>query len=243
MYCLRAEDGALAWRFRAAPDDLRIVARGQVESAWPVPGNVLVLDDTSIYGFGRDRYFHTGAHVGIDAKTVFHYNLGAEGPRTTRYQAFAMDRNESAAKPQAKAKPSVESQAKPNAKLQAKSGAKPKAKTGAKAAPPAKKYRWTRPLPILVRAMVLAGDRLLLAGPPDLSQAADPLAAMEGRRGGKLLVLSSADGELLAEYALDRPPVLDGLAVAGGKVYLSTTDGKVECFASARPPTANGSPN
>ena len=37
VYCLRASDGALAWRFRAAPHDRRIVAYGQLESAWPVP--------------------------------------------------------------------------------------------------------------------------------------------------------------------------------------------------------------
>jgi hypothetical protein len=192
---------------------------------WPNVGNqvpagrLLVFDDANIYGFGRDRYFHTGAHVGIDATTVFHYNLGAEGPRTTQYQAFAMNRSEPAAKPRIKPK------AKPKAEPQAKAGAKPKAKPGAKAAPPAKKYRWTRPLPILARAMVLAGDRLVLAGPPDLFQAADPLAAMEGRSGGKLLVLSTADGELLAEYALDSPPVFDGLAVADGKLYLPIVGG------------------
>ncbi|MHC4404927.1 MAG: outer membrane protein assembly factor BamB family protein, partial [Planctomycetota bacterium] len=44
VYCLRAADGQLAWRFRAAPEDRRIVAFEQVESPWPVPGSVLVLD-------------------------------------------------------------------------------------------------------------------------------------------------------------------------------------------------------
>ncbi|UCF14900.1 MAG: PQQ-binding-like beta-propeller repeat protein [Phycisphaerales bacterium] len=44
-YCLRSSDGVLAWRFRAAPVDRRIVAFGQLESVWPVPGNVMVLQE------------------------------------------------------------------------------------------------------------------------------------------------------------------------------------------------------
>jgi outer membrane protein assembly factor BamB len=42
VYCLRARDGALAWRFRAAPSDRRAVVFEQVESLWPVHGSVLV---------------------------------------------------------------------------------------------------------------------------------------------------------------------------------------------------------
>ena len=42
VYCLRAADGRLIWRFRAAPEDRRLVAYDQVESAWPVSGAVLV---------------------------------------------------------------------------------------------------------------------------------------------------------------------------------------------------------
>ena len=38
VYCLRAADGVLAWRFRAAPIDRRLVAFDQVESVWPVHG-------------------------------------------------------------------------------------------------------------------------------------------------------------------------------------------------------------
>lgn len=33
VYCLRASDGALIWRLRAAPGERRVVAFGQVESA------------------------------------------------------------------------------------------------------------------------------------------------------------------------------------------------------------------
>ena len=45
VYCVEAETGELAWRFRAAPIDQRLGAFGQVESTWPVHGSVLVHDD------------------------------------------------------------------------------------------------------------------------------------------------------------------------------------------------------
>ena len=49
VYCLRADDGRLVWRLRAAPLDERIVAYGQIESPWPVPGSVLVVDDVALF--------------------------------------------------------------------------------------------------------------------------------------------------------------------------------------------------
>lgn len=52
-YCLRAEDGRLVWRLRAAPIDERIVAYGQLESPWPVPGSVLVVDGVAFFAAGR----------------------------------------------------------------------------------------------------------------------------------------------------------------------------------------------
>ncbi len=53
VYALRADDGELVWRMRAAPTDERIVAYGQVESPWPVPGAVLVMDDVAYFAAGR----------------------------------------------------------------------------------------------------------------------------------------------------------------------------------------------
>ncbi len=44
VYCLRASDGELVWRFRAAPGDRRTMVFEQLESLWPVPGSVLVED-------------------------------------------------------------------------------------------------------------------------------------------------------------------------------------------------------
>jgi len=53
VYAVSAADGKLAWRFRAAPVDRRIVSRGHVESVWPVHGSILVLDDTAFFAAGR----------------------------------------------------------------------------------------------------------------------------------------------------------------------------------------------
>jgi outer membrane protein assembly factor BamB len=53
VYALRADTGDVVWRLRAAPSDERIVAYGQVESPWPVPGAVLVMDDIAYFAAGR----------------------------------------------------------------------------------------------------------------------------------------------------------------------------------------------
>ncbi len=53
VYALRADDGRLVWRLRAAPHEQRIMAYGQVESPWPVPGSVLAVDDTVYFAAGR----------------------------------------------------------------------------------------------------------------------------------------------------------------------------------------------
>ena len=354
VYCLRASNGALVWRFRAAPADQRIVAYGQLESAWPVPGSVLVrdpstgsgqavaycaagrssyldgsirlcrldaktgrllsetvidhrdpetgyqrkgtvegtdmpgalpdvlscdgqsifmrhnrfdlegqtqspdvehlfssagfledswwhrtywqvgtamasnyggwpragnqvpagrllvLDDKSIYGFGRNQYIHHGAHVGIDGATIFHFKPQQDAQRRfTYYRAFAVDRTSSRDRQPA------------NAAAKRKGAADPMQ---------ARKYRWTVQPPVMARAMVLAGNNLFLAGPPDIFASDEPAATFEGKRGGLLCVLSAADGSELAKYDLDSPPVFDGMAAAGGRLYIAATGGEVLCL-------------
>ncbi len=67
---LRLADGRLAWRFRAAPQDLRLVARGQVESVWPVTGSVLVHDGIVYATAGRSSFLDGGMWlVRLDAVT------------------------------------------------------------------------------------------------------------------------------------------------------------------------------
>ncbi|NQT38213.1 MAG: hypothetical protein HQ581_12025 [Planctomycetes bacterium] len=45
-----------------------------------------------------------------------------------------------------------------------------------------------------------------------------------------LLTLSSAEGDVLSRYTLDAPPVLDGLTVGSGCLFISKTNGKIACF-------------
>ncbi len=45
LYCLNAEDGDLAWRFRGAPGDRKIIGNERVISAWPARGGPVIRDD------------------------------------------------------------------------------------------------------------------------------------------------------------------------------------------------------
>jgi len=63
VYCLRAADGVLVWRFRAAPADLRMMAYEQVESVWPVHGSVLVRDDILHCVAGRSMFLDGGLRL------------------------------------------------------------------------------------------------------------------------------------------------------------------------------------
>jgi len=96
------------------------------------------------------------------------------------------------------------------------------------------RYHWTKKVPMLVRAMVLAEKTLLIAGPPEASDLNETSAAIEGKRGGLLWAVSAADGKRLSQYKLDVPPVFDGMAAAAGRLYLSAKDGSVRCFAGSR---------
>ncbi|MHC4405448.1 MAG: outer membrane protein assembly factor BamB family protein [Planctomycetota bacterium] len=89
---------------------------------------------------------------------------------------------------------------------------------------------WHDWVPVRIRGMVLAGGHLFAAGPPDVVDPADPMAAFEGRKGAVLRVHSGADGTTLAEQELEAPPVFDGLIAAAGRLLMSTTDGRVVCF-------------
>ncbi|MFH1719954.1 MAG: PQQ-binding-like beta-propeller repeat protein [Planctomycetota bacterium] len=62
VYCLRADDGALVWRFEAVARHRLVTAFGQLESPWPIPGSVLVHDGKCWFAAGRSSYLDGGIH-------------------------------------------------------------------------------------------------------------------------------------------------------------------------------------
>jgi outer membrane protein assembly factor BamB len=109
---------------------------------------------------------------------------------------------------------------------------------------------WRLNVPFYVRAIIAAGDSLLLAGPPKhepeaahqaiAANAVDTippagvlqkaLEAWRGKHGGRLWIVDKQDGHRQAEYELRSPPVHDGMAAANGRLYLSGMDGSVICL-------------
>ena len=109
-------------------------------------------------------------------------------------------------------------------------------------------YHWSvENPPVVARAMVLADDTLFIAGPPDVVDEDEVTAdltnrnlqqklllqeaALNGERGGVLVAVSKTDGRTLARRELDAMPEWDAMAAAQGRLYLSTTDGRVLCLA------------
>jgi hypothetical protein len=130
-----------------------------------------------------------------------------------------------------------------------KGGKKPAAQTSNSLVDP----KWTEDVSIYVRGMVLAGNHLFIVGPPDIineeetfkqlsesdPRVQDLLAkqdvALLGEQGSRLLSVNIDTGEVENEVALQDLPTWDGLAGAGGHLFLSTLDGSVVCFGADVP--------
>ena len=63
VYAVRASDGKQIWRFRAAPEERMVMVKGQLESAWPVHGAVLIQNDKLVVTAGRSSYLDSGIHL------------------------------------------------------------------------------------------------------------------------------------------------------------------------------------
>ncbi len=183
-------------------------------------GRILCVEDPTVYGFGRKPAFFCQS-------SVMEYQLYSANPKFDD-QYFQSVRNIT------------------------KKGGRNIADWQVNNALPVNKltildYNWRlENLPFLGRALVVADKTLFVAGPPDvvdeieafghfkepdvLSKLAEQAAALEGEKGGLLWAVSAEDGKKLAEYKLQSPPVFDGMAAAGGQLYLSTMDGNVVCF-------------
>ncbi len=308
VYCLRASDGALAWRFDAAPQERRVIAHNQIESPWPVPGSVLVHDDKVWFAAGRSTYLDGGIRVyaldpetGRAAREEIHYspdpdtgkmikqapnkipgflndipgtdganvfirqmNISAPGAAEGRHlytTAGFLDSSwfnrtfykvgsaettglmvmseDAAYGVEIYPSRSRETVFKPGVggyRLMAFSPEKPagrpkekKAGRPGKSAPDSNVI-WERQVPIRITAMVLAGERLFVAGSPDIVDPTDPHGAWEGRKGGVLAVFSAAEGKLLSESKLSAPPVWDGMAAGYGRLFIACLDGRLACL-------------
>jgi hypothetical protein len=202
--------------------------------AWPtagrlVPsGRILCFDDDHVYGFGRKPEFMTNA-------SVLQYQIFA-ADKTVTPEAIARiakaDREMNARSKQKNASSSdwLVRRFFPNEDLTAA------------------RFEWLvdQP-PLIARAMALTSDAIFVAGPPNviderkayrMPDDPDVLAklqyqeeALEGQYGGQLWAVGKADGEVRARYTLDTIPVFDGLAAAGGRLFVSTVDGRVLCLA------------
>jgi outer membrane protein assembly factor BamB len=188
---------------------------------------IMVFDDDSVYGYGRKPEYMVNA-------SVLEYQLYAAGKQVTPAAIQRVRRSNSAIDAKSKNKNANSSD------WQVRQGFDAKSLWAADT-------RWTKEkLPLLVRAMVLAGDKLYTAGPPAIADEkaaflepdapanraalVEQEAAWEGKKGGLLRVVSASDGEKLTEYKLESVPVWDGMAAANGRLYMATIDGKVLCF-------------
>ncbi len=108
-------------------------------------------------------------------------------------------------------------------------------------------YDWIHEEPdVMARAMVLANERLFVAGPRDVvdekqmwgrsneqvfqEKMAEQAAWLQGKHGGLMQVFSKTDGEKLAEHKLECLPAFDGLIAAKGSLYMVTEGGSILCY-------------
>ena len=88
--------------------------------------------------------------------------------------------------------------------------------------------RWMTPVSMLVRAMVLTGDTLYVAGPCGNWQS--DLNAFGGKQEIVLRAYNTKGGSMIAEDKLNSLPCFDGMAIADGRLYLCSEDGSVVCW-------------
>ncbi|MBL7141196.1 MAG: LamG domain-containing protein, partial [Planctomycetes bacterium] len=107
-------------------------------------------------------------------------------------------------------------------------------------------YYWERDIPLHVRAMAKIGDKLVIAGPANVvdteyafdhygdrrmqARLRQQVLAIDGKLGALMHVVSCATGETISECRLSVTPTFDGMAVIGGKLYISMTDGTILCY-------------
>jgi hypothetical protein len=165
-------------------------------------GRLMVVGESDVYAFGRlNQYGTHGAHVGLPADL---HPWGDTPGKTPHYILFASGKVPDILKLEKAIRRGFDKRLEP---------------------------KWTQSLDLWVRAMVLAGDALFLAGTSDPTQdgTSDP-DPFRSDKTGTLRVVSPVDGSQLTEYPLSAPPAWDAMAAADGCLFVATTDGKVTCM-------------
>ncbi len=274
VYCLRATDGQLAWRLRAAPGERRIIDHDRLESAWPVHGSVLVKDGLVYFAAGRAAELDGGVRVYAAEPGTGKVVWKQKGPRqadvlVSNSRAIFMHTWQFNPKTgQGRRKSTHRYITSASGLLDGTYAGRHRWQNGiaggelliadkkktfafvgfkrpsgnALSTPGTKEYKltrvdnttrkaaWSVNVSLRVRAMVLAAKTLFAAGLPDVVDAADYWAAFDGKKGGELWSVSATNGTKLSSVKLDAAPVFDGMAAAGGRLYLSCLDGKLRCF-------------
>ena len=101
VYALRADNGELAWQFCDLPTRRLMAADGQLESAWPISGAVMIRDGVAYFAAGRSSFLDGGIVVyGLNPSTgqVIHRRqisgpyaengFPVVGARNTRIEGF-----------------------------------------------------------------------------------------------------------------------------------------------------------
>ena len=83
-------------------------------------------------------------------------------------------------------------------------------------------------MPVEVRAIVVTDETLFVAGPS--ATLLTSWQAPDADKGAMLLAFSTSDGAEQGRCRINAAPILDGMAAAAGRMYLTTTTGKVICF-------------
>jgi hypothetical protein len=94
-------------------------------------------------------------------------------------------------------------------------------------------WKWSKAIDMRPRALVRAGDVLLLGGMTNLVEKENEPEAFdkfEGRGNGFVWFVSANDGTKINTFNLDAPPIWDGMAVANKCLYISRVDGVIECL-------------
>ena len=183
---------------------------GWPRSAAQAPaGRLLVVDGSTVCGFGRDLYIHHGSHIGIDGASIYHFRKGQQ--RWTRYRLFAV--------------------------TWAKKAGKKKPGKQVRWAQPVPFF--VRAMVLADKTLFVAGPPNPLSGKEarDVGSGVEKIerltnlaAAFRAGTGAALWAVSVADGRKTAEYDLEHLPVFDGMAAARGRLYLSMEGGKVFCM-------------